>query len=59
MQSLLNFVRSIGPAIIVAAVVCGPGSMLMSSKTGAIYGYRMIWLVVTAAALMWSMVALS
>jgi len=31
----------------------------MSSKTGAIYGYRMIWLVVSAAALMWSMVALS
>ena len=59
MQRLLNFMRSIGPAIIVAAVVCGPGSMLMSSKTGAIYGYRMIWLVVSAAALMWSMVALS
>jgi len=59
MQGLLAFLRSIGPAIIVAAVVCGPGSMLMSSKTGAIYGYRMIWLVVAAAALMWSMVALS
>lgn len=59
MQRLLAFFRSIGPAIIVAAVVCGPGSMLMSSKTGAIYGYQMIWLVVAAAALMWSMVALS
>jgi len=59
MQHLLAFIRSIGPAIIVAAVVCGPGSMLMSSKTGAIYGYSMIWLVAAAATLMWSMVALS
>jgi manganese transport protein len=59
MKGLLAFLRSIGPAIIVAAVVCGPGSMLMSSKTGAIYGYRMIWLVLVAATLMWSMIALS
>ena len=59
MNRVAQFFRSIGPAIIVAAVVCGPGSMLMSSKTGAIYGYRMIWLVLLAAALMWSMIALS
>ena len=59
MNGLVAFLRSIGPAIIVAAVVCGPGSMLMSSKTGAIYGYSMIWLVLMAATLMWSMVALS
>jgi manganese transport protein len=59
MDRLFAFLRSIGPAIIVAAVVCGPGSMLMSSKTGAIYGYSMIWLVLLAATLMWSMVALS
>jgi manganese transport protein len=59
MNRVVSFLRSIGPAIIVAAVVCGPGSMLMSSKTGAIYGYRMIWLVLLAATLMWSMIALS
>jgi Mn2+/Fe2+ NRAMP family transporter len=59
MNRLLGFLRSIGPAIIVAAVVCGPGSMLMSSKTGAIYGYQMIWVLVLAAVLMWSMVVLS
>ena len=49
MNRFLEFLRSIGPAIIVAAVVCGPGSMLMSSKTGAIYGYQMIWVLVLAA----------
>ena len=59
MQGLLSMLRSVGPAIIVAAVVCGPGSMLMSSKTGAIYGYSMLWVVVTAAALMWGMIVLS
>ncbi|MCB1089616.1 MAG: divalent metal cation transporter, partial [Verrucomicrobiae bacterium] len=59
MNRFLEFLRSIGPAIIVAAVVCGPGSMLMSSKTGAIYGYQMIWVLVLAAILMWSMVVLS
>lgn len=59
MQRVLEFFRSIGPAIIVAAVVCGPGSMLLSSKTGAIYGYQMVWVLLIAAALMWSMVVLS
>jgi len=59
MHGLLAALRSIGPAIIVAAVVCGPGSMLMSSKTGAIYGYSMLWVVVSAAALMWGMIVLS
>lgn len=59
MHGLLSALRSIGPAIIVAAVVCGPGSMLMSSKTGAIYGYSMVWVVVGAAALMWGMIVLS
>lgn len=59
MQGLLSVLRSVGPAIIVAAVVCGPGSMLMSSKTGAIYGYSMLWVVVSAAALMWGMIVLS
>lgn len=59
MRRLVAFLQSIGPAIIVAAVVCGPGSMLMSSKAGAIYGYRMTWLVVAAAGLMWCMIALS
>jgi len=58
-SSLVAALQSIGPAIVVAAVVCGPGSMLMSSKTGAIFGYDMIWVVVLAATLMWGMVVLS
>lgn len=59
MSKVTEFFKSIGPAIIVAAVVCGPGSILMSTKTGAIYGYNMIWVLAIAASLMWCMVVLS
>ncbi|MEM7385786.1 MAG: divalent metal cation transporter [Verrucomicrobiota bacterium] len=44
--------RSIGPAIIVASVVLGPGSILTSSKVGAQYGYQFLWLILAAGCLM-------
>lgn len=37
--------RSIGPAIIVAAVVLGPGSITTSTKVGAAYGYSALWVL--------------
>ncbi len=43
---------SIGPAIIVAAVVCGPGSILTASKVGATFGYTMTWALALAVILM-------
>lgn len=51
--------RSIGPAIITASVVLGPGSILTSSKVGAANGYTMIWVLILAGILMWGMTALS
>ena len=51
--------QSIGPAIIVAAVVCGPGSILSASKTGADFGYSMTWVIVLAVFLMIGSSALS
>ncbi len=51
--------RSIGPAIVVAAVVLGPGSILTSSKVGASFGIIGFPVVVGAAVLMIGMVALS
>lgn len=51
--------KSIGPAIIVAAVVLGPGSILTSSKVGASFGLIGFPVVVIAAVLMISMVALA
>ena len=44
--------KSIGPALITACVVFGPGSLLISSKVGATYGYELIWLLLTTGLLM-------
>ena len=51
--------RSLGPAIIVACVVLGPGSILATSTVGWKYGYDMVWILVTAVVLMIGMTALS
>lgn len=51
--------KSLGPAIIVASVVLGPGSILTSSKVGHQYGYSMAWVLVLAGVLMTGMVTLS
>ncbi len=56
MNRLLN---CIGPAIIVAAVVLGPGSILTSSKVGATFGLIGIPVVFVATILMIGMVALA
>ncbi len=54
-----RLLRSFGPAIIVAAVVLGPGSILTSSKVGASFGLVGLPVVLGAAVLMIAMVALS
>lgn len=54
-----GLLASIGPAIIVASVVVGPGSILASSKVGAQYGYSMAWVLVVAGVLMIGMVVLA
>jgi Mn2+/Fe2+ NRAMP family transporter len=51
--------RSIGPALIVASVVLGPGSILAASRVGADFGYALAWVVVFAALLMLVMTALA
>ncbi len=54
-----RILQSVGPAIVVAAVVLGPGSILTSSKVGATFGPIGIPVVLAAAILMIGMVALS
>ncbi|MEM1068646.1 MAG: Nramp family divalent metal transporter [Planctomycetota bacterium] len=44
--------RRIGPGLITACVVIGPGSILTSSKIGANAGYTMLWVVVISVAAM-------
>ncbi|MGY8689945.1 MAG: NRAMP family divalent metal transporter, partial [Verrucomicrobiales bacterium] len=54
-----RILQSIGPAIIVAAVVLGPGSILTSSKVGSQFGYPALGVIVCATILMIAMVALA
>lgn len=54
-----KILQSIGPAIVVAAVVLGPGSILTSSKVGAGYGALGVPVIAIAALLMIGMVALA
>ncbi|MHC4701750.1 MAG: Nramp family divalent metal transporter [Planctomycetota bacterium] len=44
--------RSIGPALITACVVFGPGSLLISSNVGARYGYELLWMLILTGILM-------
>ena len=56
-MSRRSIFRSLGPALIVACVVLGPGSILTSSKVGCQFGYSMIWLLLLAGLLMVGAVA--
>jgi len=58
-KSPRGFTRALGPAIIVACVVLGPGSILTSSKVGCQFGYDLIWVLVGAGILMVGAVATS
>lgn len=48
----LSWWRSIGPALITACVVFGPGSLLISSNVGAKYGYELLWMLILTGILM-------
>lgn len=58
-QTKHGFLRNLGPALIVASVVVGPGSILTSSQVGADFGYSMIWVLVLSCLLMLGLTALS
>ncbi len=51
--------RAIGPAVIVASVVLGPGSIYLASAIGIAYGYALLWVVAFATALMICIVAMA
>jgi len=44
--------KSLGPGLITAALVFGPGSLTITSKLGAVYGYNLLWVILVAALLM-------
>lgn len=44
--------RRLGPGLITAAVVLGPGSILASSRAGAEQGYALVWMLAVACLFM-------
>lgn len=58
-ESFWSTLASLGPAIVVASVVLGPGSIMTSTKVGCQFGYDMLWIVPFSAFLMFAAVALS
>ncbi len=50
--------RSIGPALITACVVFGPGSLVINSNVGATYGCELLWLLVLTGVVMGTYVTL-
>jgi len=43
-----SLLKSLGPGLVTACVVIGPGSILTSSKVGSVEGYSKSWVVVIA-----------
>lgn len=56
-RSWLGRITRIGPAIVVAAVVLGPGSIVTSSRVACEFGYPLLWVVPVAGLLMIGMTA--
>ncbi len=53
-----RWMRRIGPGLITAAVVLGPGTIVASSRAGAESGYGLVWLLVVAAVFMMTFTAM-
>ena len=50
-MKIYKILGRLGPAFVVGACIIGPGSVTLMSKTGALYGYSMLWLSVLTGAL--------
>lgn len=48
MAKISSWLRSLGPGLIIAALVFGPSKMTITSKLGANYGSALLWIVVVA-----------
>lgn len=49
---IVRWIKSLGPGLITAALVFGPGSLTITSKLGAVYGYQLFWVILVAVVLM-------
>lgn len=46
--TIKDYVKAIGPGVIIAAAIIGPGTVTTSSVAGATYGYEALWIVILA-----------
>lgn len=51
-RSLIDRLGAVGPALLLAAVVVGPGSIALSTIAGGMYGYTLLWVPVAATMFM-------
>lgn len=51
-QRIKKFIKSMGPGLIIASCVLGPGSITVASKIGSEYGYSFLWVIIFAAIFM-------
>ncbi len=58
-QPKVRWWKSIGPALITACVVFGPGSLMISSKVGATFQYQMLWGLALAGIIMGNFVMMA
>ena len=49
---VVDSLRKIGPALVLAAVVVGPGSIALATIAGSLYGYQLLWVPVVATIFM-------
>lgn len=47
-----RLLRKLGPALVLASVVFGPGSLTLHTLAGSLYGYRLLWVPAAATVLM-------
>lgn len=57
--SLWDRLKKIGPALVIAAVVLGPGSITLSTIAGSMYGYRLLWVLLVGTVFMISYTLMS
>lgn len=54
-----ELIRRLGPGIITAALIFGPGSLTINTKLGASYGYSLLWVLIIAMILMTAFTTMS
>ena len=55
----LDWLKVFGPGAIIASLTIGTGELIFSSRGGAIFGYRILFLFVVISLLKWGLVVAS